>query len=131
MAYHNTQRMGRSLQDGDPLNLLTDRPVEQLRGNVVWFIVGEGAPPKRYSLGSVFVVEKTGDAGDRGFRFYAKGSDENGHAFEPEPALNDLVWFPDFFRSTAHFSLGVQEIKDPRFIDALLGLGAEFGYVPA
>jgi hypothetical protein len=120
--------MGRSLHEGDPLGLLTDKPVNHLLGNVVWFVVGDGDSPKRYSLGSAFVVNDVGETDEGGFGRYSRGT---GHAFQPMPALNDLAWFPEFFKATAHFSLGVQEIRDQRFVEALLGLASEAGYKPA
>lgn len=125
VAYHNTQRMGRPLHDDDPLGLLTDKPVNELLGNTVWFVVGEGESPKRYYLGSVFVVNDVGETGDGEFRRYARG---DGHVFRPMAELNELPWFPDFFKATAHFSLGVQEIKDQPFVEAIRSLASKSGY---
>ena len=117
--------MGRALHDGDPHGLVTSRPVERLLGNTVWFIVGDGASPKRYSLGSVFVVDAVGDADHQEFRYTASG---RGHTFQPPLPLNELPWFSELFRRMAHFSLGVQEVKDPRFVAELIGLAKEAGY---
>ncbi len=125
VAYHNTERMGKSLHEGEPLRLLTNKPVQPLLHNAVWFIVGEGAAPKRYSLGSVFLVDRVGESAEEGFERYASGQ---GHVFQPPPVLNDLGWFPEFFKGMAHFSLGVQEVKEPRFIEGLLGLAAQAGH---
>jgi hypothetical protein len=86
--------MGRPLHEGEPLRLLTNKPVEHLRDNAVWFVVGEGTAPKRYSLGSVFVVDKVGEAREENFERYASG---RGHVFQPPPELNDLEWFPELF----------------------------------
>ena len=127
VAYHNTQRMGRSLHDGDALELGTDKPVNHLVGNVVWFIVGDGGSPKQYALGSVFVVSEIGETTEGGFSRFARGA---GHIFEPMPRLNDLAWFSGLFKTTAHFSLGLQEVKDQQIVSALLGLAAETGYEP-
>jgi hypothetical protein len=126
IAYHNTNRVGRSLFEGEPLRLLTNKPVERLLGNAVWFVVGDGDAPKRYSLGSVFVVDDFGEAAEDGFTSWASGRD--GHVFQPPVPLNDLEWFPEFFKSMAHFSLGVQEVKETRFVEALDGLAAEAGF---
>jgi hypothetical protein len=100
--------MGRSLHEGEPLRLLTSKPVQHLRGNTVWFVVGDGEAPKRYSLGSVFVVSDIGEANEEGFEHFASGQ---GYVFQPPPLINDLAWFPEFFKTMAHFSLGVQEVK--------------------
>jgi hypothetical protein len=128
VAYHNINRMGRALHEGEPLRLLTDKPVRPLLHNTVWVVVGEGDSPKRYSLGSVFVVNDVGETREDGFGHYATGP---GHVFEPPPELNGLEWFPDFFRGVAHFSLGVQEVKELRFIESLVGLANTAGYRPA
>lgn len=125
VAYHNAERMGRSLHEGDPLGLLTNKPVQPLLNNVVWFVVGDGVAPKGYTLGSVFIVDRVGESAEEEFERYARG---RGHVFQPPPVLNDLDWFPEFFKDMAHFSLGVQEIKEPRFIEGLFNLAAQAGY---
>ena len=43
IAYHNTEKMGRPLHSGEPLRLLTNKHVNHLHNNVVWFVTGEGA----------------------------------------------------------------------------------------
>lgn len=116
VAYHNTERMGRLLSDGDPLSLQTNKGVDHLVGNAVWFVQGDGDSPKAYSLGSVFIVSVTGDTGREEFQRFARRS---GHAFQPSVLLNGLAWFPDFFRAMAHFRLGVHELKDERSIAEL------------
>lgn len=125
IAYHNTERMGRPLSDGDPLSLQTNKGVEQLLGNAVWFVQGDGTRQKEYSLGSVFIVSETGNTGNEEFRRFARGS---GHVFQPPVSLNALSWFPDFFKAVAHFSLGVHELKDERLIAELRGLASADGY---
>ena len=64
IAYHNTEKMGRSLHDGEPLRLLTNKHVNHLLQNMVWFVTGEGAGARQYSLGSVFNVAEVGDAAE-------------------------------------------------------------------
>lgn len=125
VAYHNSDRMGRSLHEGDPLALVTSRGADRLLHNMVWFVVGDGAAPKRYSLGSVFTVNEVGKNDGQDFKYYARG---DGHVFDPPVPLDELDWFSEFFKKLAHFSLGVQEIKDSRFIDELKRLAADAGY---
>lgn len=124
VAYHNVERMGRKLEDGDPLNLLTKRPPVKLLDNTVWFVVGHGGAPKSYSLGSVFIVTEVGETGQTEFKYFARGQ---GHVFQPQPVLSNLEWFPEFFKKLAHFSLGVQELKQPRFVDELRQLAVQAG----
>ena len=103
VAYHNSQRMGRSLHDGDPLGLLTDKPVSQLVGNTVWFVVGDGESPKRYSLGSVFVVNDAGETVEGGFKRYARGE---GHVFLPMPLLQRFAVVLRLLQIHRPFQLG-------------------------
>jgi hypothetical protein len=35
IAYHNSEKMGRPLQEGEPLRLLTNKPVNHLLQNTV------------------------------------------------------------------------------------------------
>lgn len=60
--------MGRSLADGNPLNLLTNKSPRALEGNLVWFIESTGTRPKVYFLGSVFRVAETGSADSEHFK---------------------------------------------------------------
>ena len=125
IAYHNTEKMGRPLHDGDPLRLLTNKPVNHLHQNTVWFITGEGAGTRQYSLGSVFRVAEVGDTTEEGFRRFAAGP---GHVFNPPVPIKDMPWFSEVMRVTSHFSLGVQEVKDETVIAGLSLLAANDGY---
>jgi hypothetical protein len=125
IAYHNTQRMGWHLHDGDPCRLLTRKPVEQLLNQVVWFVVGEASRPRRYSLGSVFVVREVGPSDQAGFRYFACGP---GHAFRPAPLLSGLGWFAALLEAVGRFQFGVQEVRTPALIKELCGLAALQGY---
>jgi hypothetical protein len=116
IAYHNTERMGRPLHEGEPLRLLTSKSVDRLIGDTVWFITGEGAGERQYAVGSVFRVDIVGDAAEEGFKHFASGP---GHVFRPPVPLNDEDWFPEFLRTMGNFGLGLQEVKDQRVIDAL------------
>jgi len=124
VAYHNTERMGRTLQEGNPFRVLTNKSVEPLQDNIVWLVVGEGKRERRFSLGSVFRVTETGDASHDGFKHFASGQ---GHAFNPPVPLNDLDWFQDFARSVGRFQFGVQALKEESHIAALQALASKAG----
>ena len=126
IAYHNTEKMGRSLHEGEPLGLLTNKPVQPLIQNVVWFVTGEGSGPRRYALGSVFRVTEVGDANEEGFKHRASGP---GHVFRPPVPINEMEWFTEVLRTTGHFGLGVQEAKADAVIAGLSRLAAAAGYV--
>lgn len=124
IAYHNVERMGRHLHEGDPLALLTNKPVQHLLHNAVWFIVGEGSASKQYSLGSFFIVNEIGETGDQEFKRYARGQ---GHVFQPPIPLNDREWFRELLTGMAHFSLGVQATKNQQVINELIQLASQAG----
>jgi len=54
IAYHNTEKMGRPLHADEPLRLLTNKAINHLQNETVWFVIGEGTGERQYSLGSVF-----------------------------------------------------------------------------
>jgi hypothetical protein len=97
IAYHNTEKMGRPLQDGGPLRLLTNKQISHLLQETVWFITGEGTGERQYSLGSVFRVAEVGDADEDGFKRFATGPR---HVFQPPISVKDMDWFPEVMRTT-------------------------------
>jgi hypothetical protein len=99
IAYHNTEKMGRPLHADRPLRLLTNKPTNHLLQGTVWFVVGEGAGVRQYSLGSVFRVAETGDAAEEGFKRFASGP---GYVFDPPIPIKDMPWFPEVLRATGH-----------------------------
>ncbi len=125
IAYHNTEKMGCPLHVGEPLRLLTNKPVNHLLQNTVWFVTGEGVGARQYSLGSVFRVAEVGEAGEDGFKRFASGP---GHVFEPPILIKDMDWFPEVLRATGHFGLGVQEVKVEAVIAGLSLLAANAAY---
>ena len=128
IAYHNTEKMGRALNANGSLRLLTNKSINHLLQETVWFVVGEGAGVKQYSLGSVFRVAETGDAAEDGFKRFASGP---GHVFDPPVPIKELPWFPDVLRVTGRFGLGVQEVKDEAVIAGLMQLASQAGYQDA
>lgn len=124
VGYHNTEGMGRPLSQGDPFRVLTNKSVASLHEGVVWMVVGESKNPRRFSLGSVFRVTETGDAGVDGFKHFAAG---RGHVFDPPIALNDLEWFDEFKKAMNSFQFGVQPLNDEGHIAALTALARQAG----
>jgi hypothetical protein len=125
IAYHNTKKMGRPLQESEPLRLLTNKPVNRLMHNMVWFVSGTGSGTRQYALGSVFRVGEVGEAARDGFERFAAGP---GHVFQPPIQIKDLKWFPNLLRATGRFGFGVQEVKDEAVIAGLTQLAAQAGY---
>jgi hypothetical protein len=125
IAYHNTEKTGHSLHDGEPRRLLTNKPVNHLIQNTVWFITGEGTGERQYSLGSVFRVAEVGDTDEDGFRRFASGP---GYVFQPAVPIKGMAWFSEVLRATGHFGLGVHEVKDEAVIAGLVQLASQAGY---
>ena len=127
VAYHNQDKMGQPLSSGDPLRVVSNKKLPRLDGHAVWMIVGEtvpGRPRKKFTLGSVFVVNEHGETGDEGFRHYARGP---GHVFDPPPELAHESWFQELQKTTFNFR-GISEVKDEATIAALLAIAAAAGY---
>lgn len=125
IAYHNTEKMGSSLHDGEPLRILTNKHVNHLLQNMVWFVTGEGSGTRQYSLGSVFNVTEVGNSNEDGFKRFAAGP---GHVFESPIPIKELPWFSEVLRVTGNFGLGVQEVKDEAVISGLVQLATQDGY---
>lgn len=126
VAYHNPEKMGYRLHDSDPFRVLTKTSTDRLVDNLVWFIESDRESPKGYYLSSVFRVCTTGNTGDTPLQHFASGT---GHEFSQPIRINELDWFGELFRKTAHFSLGVPEISDMATMDALCELARGDGYV--
>jgi hypothetical protein len=125
IAYHNTEKMGRPLHAGEPLRLHTNKKVDLLLQNTVWFVTGEGTGARQYSLGSVFRVGEVGETAEDGFKRFASGP---GHVFQPPVPINDMEWFTEVLRATGNFRFGVQEIKDEAAIAGLIQLASQAGH---
>ncbi|MEX2168136.1 MAG: hypothetical protein WD851_02410 [Pirellulales bacterium] len=129
VAYHNQDKMGQPLSAGDPLRVVSNTKQQKLDGQVVWMFVGEtvpGRPRKKFTLGSVFVVDEYGETADEGFRHYARGT---GHVFDPPPELTNEPWFEELRKHTLNFR-GISEVKDQAAIAALVVLATAAGYSP-
>jgi len=125
IAYHNVEKMGRTLLEGKPLQILTNKAVNHLVNHAVWVIVGEGKGSRTYSLGSVFNVTETGNAGEFGFKHAVSGP---GYAFDPPVPIEDADWFPEVFKTTGHFGLGVTPIANEAVIQGLIQSASSHGF---
>jgi hypothetical protein len=124
IAYHNTEKMGYSLPDGNPQRVLAKRPVNGLRGNTVWLVEGTGTP-RQYCLASVFRVDKVGETDEGRFTWFASGP---GHFFHPHVPIKHTSWFPEVLRVTGNFAWGVRETKDHAVIAGLTEIAKSAGY---
>lgn len=123
VAYHNSEKMGYSAEESDPFSVYTSKCLGEVIGDTVWVIAGEEDGGRKYRLSSWFVIDSIEPSNKAAFGSTLRGI--RGGAIDPKPILNDLAWFPDFFKKMAHFSLGVQEIKQSGVVDALKKLASD------
>lgn len=118
VAYHNRERMGCPLgDDGGRFMMLTNKPVEHLKGHLVWVVEGYGAGKDRqYDLCHRFTVQDVDPIEDGDFTCAYSGT--GGDHFQPRIPLAGGSWFRDFLRSVGCFGLGATRIQ-PRFIEEL------------
>jgi hypothetical protein len=97
----------------------TNKHVNQLIGQRLWVIGGEGQP-RHYYLGKSYLIAEVGEYGDDpDFRFFVRG--HTGVRFQPPILLNPLPWFPAFRKSQSNFSFGLNRIHE-QFVSELLML---------
>ena len=118
VVYHNPDSMGKDVRSVGALSIVTNKPVDEVKGDRVGLLTGEGVP-RSYFLRSWFIIDDV-QTNVEGFK--TKLSGEKGKVFEPMVELNREEWFKDFKRSQGNFSLGLQRIKDERFIRGLESL---------
>jgi hypothetical protein len=126
IAYHNTEKMGERLHEGDAFLIYTKKPVDHLIGETVWVVTGENLSDRLYSLGSVFRVSQTGPAKEAEFTRYASGAGPT--ISPPIPIAKTASWFLELKRLTGNFGFGLTEIKDETVIDGLRQLLNIAGY---
>ena len=116
VVYHNPEKMGYSADAIAELCIVTNKPVNNLIGDRVWLIQGEGRP-RKYVLRGTFVVDSTGPDMDDGFRYIVRGRD--GELFRPPIPIGTLPWFHRFKQTQGNFAFGLQRISDEAVVDEL------------
>ena len=124
VQYHKTDDDGPPARTRD-FGIETKKSVDNLHGNTVWLISGEGSP-KKYHLECRFVVDQTGPIEKPDdVTYYAKG--KNGMR-PPHPILlNEFPWFQKLKGSLGVFGFGLSEIGQSTVseLEKLLQKGAE------
>jgi hypothetical protein len=117
LVYHNPDTMGYPASEIIKFSVVSDKPGgPDLQGSTIWLITGEGTP-RKYYLVQRFTADVIESGEDEGFA--TKISSETGERFSPMRRLDEEEWFRDFQRSRGNFSLGLQPIRDERFITGL------------
>jgi hypothetical protein len=114
VVYHNPDVMGLSVEKVNGLSIVTDKKVNDIKGNRVWLITGEGTP-RTFLLRSYFIVDRF-EIGDG---YQTKLSGKDGKLFDPMLELNREEWFDDFKSSQGNFAFGLQRIKNDKYIYGL------------
>jgi hypothetical protein len=109
-------RMKRYTPSEKNFSILTNKSLNPTKGDIVWLVVGEGKP-RRYSLGSRFVVEGRHTGGGGRFKYEIFGL--KGRDFVPLSLIDTLPWFQELFTKTAHFSTCLQVIRSANIINGL------------
>ena len=95
----------------NPLSIVTQKSVPDIRGEVVWILCGEGKP-RRYGICARFIATSI-EAEPDGSTIVAG----DGTLLKREIPLNDEPWFKQFLSDYQNFSLGFREIKERAYID--------------
>ena len=106
--YHNSKRMGNScfnltFEGG----ILTSKSTEDIEGNRIWLIGGQGTP-RKYYLCYWFIADKITDGITNGFRYRVTGS--RGRNFIPPAELTYLGWYRNFQQEVKNFHGGFDKI---------------------
>jgi hypothetical protein len=113
-VYHNPERMGYSAVS--ELCIVTNKSVDNLIGNRIWLIQGEGKP-RKYTLRGTFIADSTRADTEDGFRHLVRG--QEGTLFKPHIPIGALPWFDRFKRSQGNFAFGLQRIGDHAIVAEL------------
>jgi hypothetical protein len=105
-----------STEEVTDLCIVTNKAAENLIGDRIWLIQGEGKP-RKYVLRGTFIVASVGPDTDDGFRFLVRGRD--GDLFKPQIPIGTLPWFGRFKMSQGNFAFGLQRISDPAIVEEL------------
>ena len=113
VVYHNKEGMGYTVSDrksqNGPFQIVTTKNVNDLEGSRIWLIEGQKARQRKnktYYLCSQFRVDDTYEDEEIN---YARGM--SGSRYGKKICLNDLLWFPEFLKRMANFSLGMQKLS--------------------
>jgi len=116
--------MGYDAENADPFSLYTNKRTAAI-GDAIWIIAGNGKRPRKYKLSSWFIVSAITPADHPEFGFLLSGT--NGGPLNSDIILNGLPWFSELFDQTAHFSLGLTQIKEEATVKKLKRFAAKAG----
>lgn len=116
---HNPDSMGRYRSVPNNFGIVTNKFFNSLVGGTVWLVTSKGQPPRRYFLCSSFIVDKV-ERGNRG-RFKNRAMGSKGRDCEIE--IGNEPWFPELFKTTGRFGLGLLHISSRAVIEGLKGVG--------
>lgn len=109
VQYHNTERMGGPPRSRGVHSIVTNKKINDLPGDTIWLIAGEGKP-RTYTVCGRFVVDGVEQIDDPEFDYVISGHE--GYRFRRYAVLHDCSWFPELLRRTNNFSLGLSRLTE-------------------
>ena len=104
VQYHNPDKMNPYNPQSGEFGIFTNKPVGDLREDMVWLVSRRGKP-SRYILCEVFVVDDVKTLSGDTFKNYVTG--EQGWSFTTPVAIGDKPWFEKLRRRTGNFAFGL------------------------
>ena len=120
VVYHNPDAMGYPANEHPSLTVLTNKRVsEDVIGDRVWLLTGEGTP-RKYYLCAWFFIDQVESGDDAGFVTCLEGT--NGNKFDPMIPIENEEWFRDFRKGQGNFAFGFQPINNQETVERLENL---------
>jgi len=115
VQYHNVEKMDGRPSESYILTKKSGKFVEEVKGNKIWLISGDGRP-RHYALCAFFIADEIRLTNESGYKYRISG--KTGRLLVPEVPLDQQSWFRRFLAAQQNFSLGLREIGSP-FVEEL------------
>jgi 5-methylcytosine-specific restriction endonuclease McrA len=118
IIYHSAKKRGFPIRGNTSLQIVTKRSVNDLVGQRVWLVTGEGTPC-RFFLASMFIVDRIDR--NQSLKYPNQAYGTNGRTFDPIVLIEEEPWFEDFKSYNGDFAFGLKEITSKQeFVRELL-----------
>jgi hypothetical protein len=114
VQYHNSEVRGPYVPSSSGFRIVTDKPVDSLRGDRVWLVTSRDNP-RHYYLCATFIVDDVDRLPSGPQQNLAMGS--SGQALDVR--IDSMPWFPDLQHATGNFAFGLQHLKSPAIVAGL------------
>jgi hypothetical protein len=134
LVYHSAEKMEHSFRkhyrEAEPpggYSIVTSKNAENLPGNVIWLVSGEGRP-KDYRLEYWFTVSGYVEIIDPEFSVEVYGTE--GFTFRGGVRIGHMPWFRAFRERMGNFGLGLQPLSADEVRNLTAAMTAAGGRVP-